>query len=82
MGKAASAYMIQTADAVHKDEGMQFFYVDERKASGGPAMMAIDGQAHADFFLALAERSAGKVPWQATFVKDKGYVEFPHGIPS
>lgn len=37
--------------------------------------MALDGPAHADFFTQLAAHE-GKVPWHATFVKDKGYVQF------
>lgn len=37
--------------------------------------MVLDGAAHADFYLQLA-RHEGSVPWQATFVKGKGYVQF------
>jgi hypothetical protein len=37
--------------------------------------MAIDADAHADFYTSLAEHK-GTVPWHATFVKDKGYVQF------
>lgn len=37
--------------------------------------MALDGPAHADFYIKLAEHE-GSVPWHATFVKNKGYVHF------
>lgn len=37
--------------------------------------MALDGPAHGDFYVQLAKSTSG-VPWQATFVKDKGYVSF------
>jgi hypothetical protein len=37
--------------------------------------MALDGVAHAEFYAELAKHQA-KLPWQATFVKDKGYVQF------
>jgi hypothetical protein len=37
--------------------------------------MDIDGPAHAELFVSLANHE-GNVPWQATFVKGKGYVGF------
>jgi hypothetical protein len=37
--------------------------------------MALDGPAHGEFYVRLANQE-GHVPWQATFVKDKGYVQF------
>ena len=52
-----------------------FFYADERHADGKSKGMELDGPAHAEFFAQLAEHQ-GNVPWQATFVKDKGYVDF------
>lgn len=36
--------------------------------------MALDGAAHAEFFAQLVNHE-GKVPWHATFVKGKGYVQ-------
>lgn len=36
--------------------------------------LALNGDAHADFFEQLAEHV--DVPWLATFVKGKGYVKF------
>jgi hypothetical protein len=37
--------------------------------------MALDGAAHGDFYVQLA-KDGENVPWHATFVKDKGYVQF------
>ena len=53
-----------------------FYYADERTPNGLPAGKAIDGSAHADFYVELAEAKT-QVPWLATFVKGSGYVEFP-----
>lgn len=53
----------------------RFFYADERKEDGSSKGQEIDGPAHAEFFAQLA-RHEGNVPWEATFVKDKGYVQF------
>lgn len=39
----------------------------------------LGGQAHADMFLELAERKL-EPPLQVTFVKEKGYTEFPHEL--
>ncbi|KAF2691249.1 NAD(P)-binding protein [Lentithecium fluviatile CBS 122367] len=75
MGKAASAYWVGTADAAYKDKGYRFFYADERHEDGKFKGMALDGDAHAEFYAQLAEHD-GSVPWQATFVKGKGYVQF------
>jgi hypothetical protein len=36
---------------------------------------ALDGAAHAEFYAQLASHEEN-VPWYATFVKDKGYVQF------
>ncbi len=54
----------------------RFYYADERKPDGSVAGGAISGPAHAEFYLKLAEDKA-QAPWLATFVKDKGYVNFP-----
>jgi hypothetical protein len=37
--------------------------------------MALDGDAHAEFYAELAAQES-EIPWHATFVKGKGYVEF------
>jgi hypothetical protein len=53
----------------------RFFYADERHGDGKIKGMAVDGQAHGEFYAQLASHR-GNVPWHATFVKDKGYVSF------
>ena len=53
----------------------RFFFADERQENGGSKAVGLDGPAHGDFFAQLATHE-GDVPWQATFVKDKGYVQF------
>ncbi|KAI1750636.1 hypothetical protein F4782DRAFT_509018 [Xylaria castorea] len=73
MGKAASAFWLGVADGTYP--GYRFFFADERTETGDSKGHAIDGPAHADFFAQLAN-DEGNVPWLATFVKDKGYVNF------
>mgnify|MGYP001590682130 CR=1 FL=1 len=53
----------------------RFFYADERHADGKNKGMNLDGDAHGEFYVQLADHEAN-VPWQATFVKGKGYVKF------
>ncbi|KAK9350048.1 hypothetical protein V1523DRAFT_420987 [Lipomyces doorenjongii] len=75
VGKSATAHIIQAAAGAYKDREFKFYYGDERKADGSPAYSAIDGEAHAKFYLELAK---GKTqgPWQQTFVKGVGYTQF------
>ncbi|MCJ1313678.1 hypothetical protein MMC25_007357 [Agyrium rufum] len=75
VGKSASAYWIGVADMTYSTQGYRFFYADERKEDGARGGMEIDGPAHADFYVQLANHEKG-VPWEATFVKNKGYVKF------
>ncbi|KAI4596077.1 hypothetical protein KJ359_006371 [Pestalotiopsis sp. 9143b] len=75
VGKSASAYWVGTADTLYSPQGYRFFYADERFADGKHKGMELDGEAHGDFYAQLANHE-GKVPWLATFVKDKGYVQF------
>ncbi|PMD37717.1 hypothetical protein L207DRAFT_464162, partial [Hyaloscypha variabilis F] len=75
MGKSASAFWIGVADATYSAKGYRFFYADERTGDGGLKGMALDGPAHGEFYAQLANHEAN-VPWQATFVKDKGFVQF------
>ncbi|EFX02998.1 hypothetical protein CMQ_2927 [Grosmannia clavigera kw1407] len=49
--------------------------VDERFSDGAPMGGALGGEANASFYAQLASHE-GNVPWFATFVKDKGHVEF------
>ncbi|KFY74235.1 hypothetical protein V499_05733 [Pseudogymnoascus sp. VKM F-103] len=75
VGKSATAHIIQSASQAYADQGFKFYYSDERKADGAPAYSAIDGEAHAELYLQLAEgKSQG--PWQQTFVKGIGYKKF------
>ncbi|KAI1472656.1 NAD(P)-binding protein [Daldinia caldariorum] len=75
IGKSASAYWIGVADANYSPQGFRFFYADERTEDGKATGAAVDGAAHGEFYAQLASHE-GNVPWHATFVKDKGYVQF------
>jgi hypothetical protein len=39
-------------------------------------LSGVEGDAHADFFWELIEDQKQSYPWEATFVKGKGYVKF------
>ncbi|KAK8844100.1 hypothetical protein IAR55_006894 [Kwoniella newhampshirensis] len=74
-GKTAFAHVIESASRGYKEKGYNFYYADERKADG-TAIVDVNGDAHADHFLTLAnEKEQG--PWQQTFVKGVGYKRFP-----
>ncbi|KAK9235975.1 hypothetical protein V1525DRAFT_408368 [Lipomyces kononenkoae] len=75
MGKSASAFWIGSADAAYSARGYRFFYAAERTEDGKNKGTAIDGTAHGGFYAQLANHDEN-VPWHATFVKDKGYVQF------
>ena len=91
VGKAATAHIIQSAAAAYKDQGFKyaqlhyltserltfcrFYYADQRQADGKPVYSAIDGDAHAELFLGLAEEKV-QGPWQQTFVSGTGYKDF------
>ncbi|KAI4160575.1 MAG: hypothetical protein LQ342_005596 [Letrouitia transgressa] len=78
VGKSATAHIIQSAAQAYADRGFKFYYGDERKADGSPPYSDLSGEAHAEFYLQLAEgKSQG--PWQQTFVKNIGYKQFPTG---
>lgn len=53
----------------------RFYYADEREANGNPTYSDINGPAHAEFYISLAEGKSQQ-SWLATFVKGKGYVDF------
>ncbi|KFY33733.1 hypothetical protein V494_07367 [Pseudogymnoascus sp. VKM F-4513 (FW-928)] len=75
VGKSATAHIIHSASQAYADQGFKFYYSDERKADGAPAYGDIDGEAHAELYLQLAEgKSQG--PWLQTFVKGVGYKQF------
>ncbi|KAK9311561.1 hypothetical protein V1524DRAFT_387548 [Lipomyces starkeyi] len=75
IGKSASAFWIGLANATYSAQGFRFFYADERHGDGKFKGMALDGAAHGEFYAQLADHEEN-VPWHATFVKDKGYVQF------
>lgn len=65
---------VPTWDVVDVNGDERFYYADERKPDGSPAM-GISGKAHGDYYLQLAENEA-QGPWLATFVNGTGYVDF------
>ncbi|KAI0505886.1 NAD(P)-binding protein [Xylaria bambusicola] len=75
IGKSASAYWIGLADTLYAAKGYRFFYADERHEDGKIKAAQLDGPTHAEFYAELVKHE-GKVPWNATFVKGKGYVQF------
>lgn len=75
IGKSASAYWIGLADMMYAAKGYRFFYADERTEDGKIKAQALDGPAHAEFYAELVKQE-GKMSWDATFVKGKGYVKF------
>ncbi|KAL2847780.1 hypothetical protein BJY01DRAFT_262888 [Aspergillus pseudoustus] len=75
VGKSASAYWLAVADINYASRGYRFFFADERTADGNFVYHDISGEAAAEFYTQLV-RHEGYVPWQATFVKGKGYVKF------
>ncbi|KAK9319051.1 hypothetical protein V1517DRAFT_297990 [Lipomyces orientalis] len=75
IGKSASAFWIGLANASYSAQGFRFHYADERHVDGKMKGMALDGVAHGEFYVQLADHEEN-VPWHATFVKDKGYVQF------
>lgn len=74
LGKSAGAHMMWAASEAYKKEGFKFYYGDERKADGS-AKYRVDGEAHAELYLGLAEGKE-QGPWMQTFVKGKGYQKF------
>ncbi|CAG9945075.1 unnamed protein product [Clonostachys rosea f. rosea IK726] len=74
-GKAASAFWLGLSDATYAPKSFRFFYADERNEDGTPVGNNIDGPAHGEFYAQLASQEQN-IPWHATFVKGKGYVEF------
>ncbi|KAK4078365.1 uncharacterized protein Triagg1_3381 [Trichoderma aggressivum f. europaeum] len=75
MGKSASAHMIHYLSEVYRSSGYKFYHTDERESNGEPAYDNLDAEAHADFYIKLSEEK-DQGPWNATFVKGKGYVKF------
>ncbi|OQV10143.1 hypothetical protein CLAIMM_14183 [Cladophialophora immunda] len=80
MGKSATAHLVQIAASVYAGRGYKFYYADERNAEGDAVYRAVDGEAHGQFYVELAEKE-GQGPWLATFVKGTGYVDFSSRSP-
>lgn len=76
VGKAAGAHMVEVLAMVYTEKNALFYYADERKPNGEPAFK-ISGEAHADFYWGLAQKSQDAPgPVLATFVKGEGYKKF------
>ncbi|KII90172.1 hypothetical protein PLICRDRAFT_174951 [Plicaturopsis crispa FD-325 SS-3] len=76
VGKSGTLHWLEGAAKAYSPSGAQFYYADERMEDGKPAYGKINGEAHADFYTYLAGRTE-QGPVAATFVKGKGYVNFP-----
>ncbi|KAK5991478.1 hypothetical protein PT974_09761 [Cladobotryum mycophilum] len=76
IGKSAASYWIGASSQLYKDKGYKFYFADERTETGDPVGNAISGPAAAEFYVELADDKK-EVPWFATFVPGKGYVDFP-----
>jgi hypothetical protein len=69
---------IDSKDLVSKlIHAQSFYYADQRNEKGGNMGTAVDGEAHAEWYYELASGD-GSVPWDATFTKGKGYVDYNH----
>ncbi|KAL6818085.1 hypothetical protein GGI42DRAFT_309332 [Trichoderma sp. SZMC 28013] len=79
VGKAGAAHLIHYLAEDNKELGYKFYFADERKPDGDPVYAAIDGPAHAAFYTELAKQKR-QGPWNATFVKGRGYVAFSEEI--
>ncbi|WVW82661.1 hypothetical protein I302_104672 [Kwoniella bestiolae CBS 10118] len=56
VGKTASAHWIEAAAKSEQLRPARFYYIDQRNQAGAPAGNAVNGEAHADLFLKLAEQ--------------------------
>ncbi|MCJ1254008.1 hypothetical protein MMC24_001822 [Lignoscripta atroalba] len=75
VGKAASAHFIEMAAGSYAEKGYGFFYADERTADGQIVGNKPDGDAAAEFYYELANRTEPR-GYHQTFVKGKGFVQF------
>ncbi|KAL7807425.1 hypothetical protein V8C26DRAFT_439338 [Trichoderma gracile] len=81
VGKSGSAHLLHYLSEEHKESGYRFYFADERKPDGSPVYGAISGPAHGSFYTQLATQKA-QGPWNATFVKGRGYVAFSENVIS
>lgn len=72
--------MVELGYRLYRDQNIRFLFVDEGNADGTPMFTGVGMRDHADIFLSLADRTAGELPWQITFVAGEDYVEFPHKV--
>ncbi|KAL7916678.1 NAD(P)-binding protein [Trichoderma velutinum] len=70
VGKSAAASLIHTASKSYRDAGFKFNYTNERLDDGSQA-----GPTRAALHVQLAN-DPKQGPWNYSFVKGKGYVEF------
>lgn len=68
--------LVMRSKLANTDLVLRFYYADERKPDGSPAFRDVDGDAHAEMYVSLAEGDE-QGPWQQTFVKGVGYKKFP-----
>ncbi|CAN8106148.1 unnamed protein product [Discula destructiva] len=73
VGKAGANYWVGLSDAIFREEGIRFFFADERKADGSNVGSKPDGDGYARLCLDLVKDD--KVPYYVTFVDGK-YKEF------
>lgn len=91
IGKSAASYLIHTASKAYRDAGFKlvqhhslnisvliidsFYYTNERLLDGSQAGPGFDGEGRSKLHVELAEnREQG--PWDYSFVKGIGYVDF------
>ncbi|KAI1367488.1 hypothetical protein F5Y08DRAFT_68004 [Xylaria arbuscula] len=81
VGKNTTAATVEyLARLAYNDKPFSFYYVDEREPNGRPMYKGVNGDAHADVFLQLAQ-DPKQGPWQYTFSRDQGYAVFPKDFP-
>ncbi|KAI0966641.1 hypothetical protein F4678DRAFT_269249 [Xylaria arbuscula] len=81
IGKTATAGTIEyLARTAYNDKPFSFYFVDQREPDGHPIVTGVNGAAHADVFLQLAQ-DPKQGPWQYTFTKDGGYTVFSKDFP-
>jgi hypothetical protein len=78
MTKTALAHLIWGSSIAYEKQGFGFYFADERQPNGGPSI-PVDGPAAGEAYVELAEKKE-QGPWNWTFVKGKGYVEFKDRI--
>ncbi|KAJ5107360.1 hypothetical protein N7456_004035 [Penicillium angulare] len=79
VGKTAAAHLIEYAAKSYAITGYKFYYADQRDEDGSPAWFGIDGEAHAKYYLKLAEGKSQGI-WDQTFTPQEGYKVFSRYI--